>query len=239
MQNGYLEKFDWFILKPLWFFFIAEAIFFLFQRQWVVGVSLFVISHLIGMVAAALHASKSFSELAHPTAKLAFQRELEPLGAEESYRIAKAAARVGYIIGLAFFILSIHYELIRWYFALPLSILIAWICRGVVGIFFALLAAGFSARTNKAAETSLGRSEWEAKLKGANFEWVKGVIIRMLEMGEEEAKQRGGHFAYKQELLDVLTPFMAKPCLETAIKLLEYEPSFFAHFEQSKSIDMF
>jgi hypothetical protein len=78
------------------------------------------------------------------------------------------------------------------------------------------------------------RSTWEAKLKGANFQWVRDLVL-MFQMAENEAKARGGNYAFKTEHLDALRPFMANPCLQTAISLLEEEPSVWTLFERSKN----
>ncbi|MBI3805690.1 MAG: hypothetical protein HY282_18215 [Nitrospirae bacterium] len=77
-------------------------------------------------------------------------------------------------------------------------------------------------------------SHWAAKLQGADFQWVHETIALMFQMTEEEAKQQGGYYAYKTEFLEVLRPFMANPCLETAIALLNAEESLLSVFEQSK-----
>lgn len=56
----------------------------------------------------------------------------------------------------------------------------------------------------------------------------------MLQMGEKEAKQEVGAYFYKIKFLEALRPFMANPCLETAVALLNSEESLWWVFERSK-----
>jgi hypothetical protein len=56
----------------------------------------------------------------------------------------------------------------------------------------------------------------------------------MFEVAKEEGAQQGGRYFFKTGFVDVLRPFMANPCLETAVALLNAEPSLWSVFEQSK-----
>ena len=73
-----------------------------------------------------------------------------------------------------------------------------------------------------------------AKLEGTNFQWVREIIAGAFEIAKEEGLRQGGRYAIKTELADGLRPFMANPCLETAVTLLNAEPSLWWVFEHSK-----
>jgi hypothetical protein len=76
-------------------------------------------------------------------------------------------------------------------------------------------------------------SHWAAKLEGANFQWAREIIAGMFETAEEEA-QRDGRYVCKAEFFHALRPFLANPCVETAVALLNAEERLWNIFEQSK-----
>lgn len=75
---------------------------------------------------------------------------------------------------------------------------------------------------------------WQEKLKGVDFSRARNEIAYMFKIAKENAKKQGGEYYIKQELNDVLVPFMSEPCLKNAIKLLEFNPILYPYFEQSK-----
>ncbi len=76
---------------------------------------------------------------------------------------------------------------------------------------------------------------WKEKLKDVDFERARNEIAYVFKIAKEDAEGQGGEYYIKPEFNDVLTPFMSKPCLENAIKLLECWPDAYPYFEQSKS----
>jgi hypothetical protein len=137
MIGGYVAKFDWFILKPLDIAGFVVSVVYLVHSAWLVGLLLLLLTFAIGMVASGLHRTTSTADLAagHPRARLAFRREVEPLGADESNRIAKATMRLAGLLGCATLVLSLHHGL-RWSYAIPLSIAFAWLALPLVGLLF-------------------------------------------------------------------------------------------------------
>ena len=77
---------------------------------------------------------------------------------------------------------------------------------------------------------------WQERLRGSNYSWAADTIRLTLKMGEEEAAAAGGYNCYKKEFLDVLYPFLDRPCFETAVPLLEMSPSLYSCFDVSCSV---
>ncbi len=122
MPGGYAAKFDWFILKPLDVAGLVVSAVYILHSGWIAGSILLLLTFAVGMVASGLHRTTSTAELfaGHPWARLAFQRETEPLGPDESVRIAKATMRLCVLLGCAALVLSLHHHL-RWFYAVPLA----------------------------------------------------------------------------------------------------------------------
>ena len=80
-----------------------------------------------------------------------------------------------------------------------------------------------------------GKNEsWEEILKDVDFGKARDEIAYMLKLAKEDAEMKGGNYYIKNELNDALTPFMSNPCLENAIKLLEFTPTLYTYFEMSR-----
>ena len=67
-----------------------------------------------------------------------------------------------------------------------------------------------------------------------DFGKARDEIAYMLKLAKEDAEMKGGNYYIKNELNDALTPFMSNPCLENAIKLLEFTPTLYTYFEMSR-----
>jgi hypothetical protein len=89
------------------------------------------------------------------------------------------------------------------------------------------------------AERKQCESTWKAKMEDVDFNLAKNTIARMFKVAGVDAEQRGGEHVIKQEFNDVLEPFMSRPCLENAIKLLEFAPFLYPCFEWSRSRTQF
>jgi len=141
MVSRYLAKFDWYVLKPIWVLFIVLAGLYCFRQEWLIGVALIVMNFLVGMVAAGVHRGKTVAELAagYPTRDDALAGDPGELSHEESFVVAKALLRLGWILGIAAVMLAIHHG-IKFYFAIPVGLLVAWLGAAGIGIAFGLLA---------------------------------------------------------------------------------------------------
>ena len=141
MKSSYLAKFDWIILKPLWFLFVLIAIYYFIYTEWIMGILMIIIDFLIGLVASSLHRNVSTAKLfvGEPKISFLFERENEELKFEESNKIAQATFKLGIVIGIASLILLIHHKII-WYFSVLISIGIGWLSLTLIGLIFGLFA---------------------------------------------------------------------------------------------------
>lgn len=78
------------------------------------------------------------------------------------------------------------------------------------------------------------KENWELKLTGIDYLEARNQIAYMFALFKDEAKQKGGEYVYKEELINVLEPFMNNPCFDTAVKLLEQFPLFLPAFKTKK-----
>jgi len=150
LESGYLAKFDWFVLKPVWIGMGILAIVYLLKHKWIMGIFFIAMAFLIGVVAASLHKNKKAAELAngYPKLKDALRKETELLNQNDSYKMGKATMGLAIILGLATLVLLLYYK-IRWYFAIPLSIVIAWLTPVILFLPFAFLMKSFHKKINK------------------------------------------------------------------------------------------
>ena len=106
------------------------------------------VDFFIGMVAAALHKEKSFSELSsgYPTPKdLSSPDQMSEWDANRAVGIAYM--RLGFLISVASLILCFHYDL-RWYYCLGIAILVGWFGPLVLFVPFAFLCGKNSPQEN-------------------------------------------------------------------------------------------
>lgn len=138
-ESGYLAKFDWFVLKPISIGLDIFAIIYFLKHQWLLGIFLIVMGFLVGVVAASLHKNKTTAELAagHPKLSDAFKKETGSLDSEDSNRIGKATLGLVPILGIVVLVLSFYYKM-WWYFAIPLSLLFAWLVPVILSLVFVL-----------------------------------------------------------------------------------------------------
>ncbi len=73
------------------------------------------------------------------------------------------------------------------------------------------------------------------KLKGSNFEFVKGVMQDVLHLAYNEGKAKGGAYVMKKELLEATENFIHNPCIDTAFILVKTYPDSLKNFEDSKN----
>jgi len=141
MKSGYLKKYDWIILKPLWLLFIVATLFYFVNGEWFMGGVMILLDFLIGIIASSLHSSIASSELfsGYPPASTSFQREDNILGIEESRKIGKATIQVSIVLGITIFIVSIHYNT-SWYYSVLFSVIGSWLSMIIIGLFFGLIA---------------------------------------------------------------------------------------------------
>jgi hypothetical protein len=74
-------------------------------------------------------------------------------------------------------------------------------------------------------------SNWRDVLQGCDFAEARNDIERAFALAATEARERGGRYAYPNEVLQAWERFAANPCHATAISLLEAAPAFWRIFE--------
>ena len=126
MPRNLRAKFDGFVLKPIWLLFIVVAMYYFIQKEWLIGILMLTMDFFLGMIAAALHKEKSFSELSHgyPTRKdLSLPDQMSEW--DENRAVGIAYMRLVFLISVASLILCFHHGL-RWYYCLGTAILVGW-----------------------------------------------------------------------------------------------------------------
>jgi hypothetical protein len=99
MKNNISAKFDWLVLKPIWFAFIILAIYCFTQRSWFIGILMVIMDFFLGMIAASLHKGKTFHELAqgYPTRKEATTELTGEPSDKKYYFIGKAFVKLMFL----------------------------------------------------------------------------------------------------------------------------------------------
>jgi hypothetical protein len=147
IQKNLRARFDWFVLKPMWLFFIALAIYYFIQKEWLIGVLMIAMDFFLGMIAASLHKEKSFSELAggYPTAKDIGE---DTTVQKSEYRdMASAYMKLGFLVFVASFILCFHHGF-RWYYCLGIAVLVGWLGPLLLLLPFVFLGVNASPQEN-------------------------------------------------------------------------------------------
>lgn len=148
MPKNLCVIFDRFVLKPTWLLFIGIAIYYFIQKEWLIGILMLTMDFFIGMIAAALHKEKSFSELSggYPTSNdICLPDQMSEWDANRVVGIAYM--RFGFLIFVASLILCFHYDL-RWYYCFGIAILVGWLGPLVLLIPFAFRGGNNSPQEN-------------------------------------------------------------------------------------------
>ena len=82
-------------------------------------------------------------------------------------------------------------------------------------------------------------AKWENKLCDCDFQLARDEIADFLKMQDDEARQKGGEYIWNTEVAEAIRIFLARPNLQTAAKLLEHTPAFYAYFEECKPTGRF
>src|SRR5260370_31701426 len=62
---------------------------------------------------------------------------------------------------------------------------------------------------------------WREILRTCNFEVAKNEIQTVLNIGNKEAAERGGVYAYREEVVEVWPVFKQRPCFATAVATID------------------
>ncbi len=139
--------FDRFVLKPLWLLFLCAAVYFLVQKDWLIGVLMLIANLFLGMIAASLHKEKTFSELAggYPTENDFHSADYL------SDNVVNRAITIAYLktcilIFAVLLILGFHYGL-KWYYSFGIAVLVSWL-----GPLILLMLYAFTMNKNRTQE---------------------------------------------------------------------------------------
>ena len=115
-----------FVLGPLDVAFILAGIVYLVISDWFMGLFLLVISFILTSISLNLQhiRTKSTKELSEGPEELSKQNKLNELSDMEADEIGKVFNYTGYVLLIAFLLTFFHYG-IKWYFTIPLSIVLA------------------------------------------------------------------------------------------------------------------
>jgi hypothetical protein len=106
---SHLSRAEVVILKPLSILYVCAALFFLFNRSWLVAVWMIVASFVIGVIGASLHPSKTTAELSRGTITPDWAAPSPVLSHSESFELAKLICWLVTIGGITGIVLSRHY----------------------------------------------------------------------------------------------------------------------------------
>jgi hypothetical protein len=67
---------------------------------------------------------------------------------------------------------------------------------------------------------------WDETLRQCNFFSARREIAEFIQIGNREAKNRGGYYAYKREFVEGWESFAKNPCYETAKQFIERAPEY-------------
>ncbi len=149
MTTSYRAKFDWMVLKPLWLLFIGISVSYFIQGEWLMGVSMVAMNLLLGLAGASLH-RKSASELSrgYPHLQDSAAPEIAVVGHEDSNAIGRALFGVGFTIGLAALIISVHHGM-HLLLAIPLAMALAWLFPVLFMLGFGLMVRSMRAKSTR------------------------------------------------------------------------------------------
>lgn len=145
--------FDQFVLKPIWLLFLAIAIYYFTQKEWLIGSLMLPMVFFIGMIAAALHKEKSFPELSggYPTRTDVYSPD-QMSEWDANRAVGIAYMRLGFLISVASLILCFHYGL-RWYYCCGIAVLIGWFGPVMLFVPFAFLGGNKFPEENSEEDT--------------------------------------------------------------------------------------
>jgi hypothetical protein len=129
MIEVYLRRYDWFVLKPLWLVLLGLAVVFFLQSHWFIAVAMLALAVFgIGSAGAALHRERAATELmaGYPHRSTLTGDPPASLDYETSFRLGKVTMRLAIVLAIAALALALHFGL-RWYLALLLAGLVAWL----------------------------------------------------------------------------------------------------------------
>jgi hypothetical protein len=127
-NNTYHTKFDWLVLKPLWILFIVIAVYYFFQKAWLIGILMVGMNFWLGIIAANLYSYKEHNELANEYHNRTQNRKAGNIKItdKEYYEIGKLMIKLAFLLFTACLILTIHNGL-KWYYGLGVSLLVGWL----------------------------------------------------------------------------------------------------------------
>ena len=90
----------------------------------------------------------------------------------------------------------------------------------------------FINRSKKDKEILRGKESLEEKLSKCDFILVAESFELMFEQAKLEGEAKGGSYVIDKGLMDAMTIFINKPCLDTAITLVNKYPFLSKSFER-------
>ena len=141
IQEMYLRKFDWLVLKPVWFALLIGAVVFLWEQAWLTAAAMIVGMLLVGAVAASMHRERSTNELfaGYPDQSSMIGPVRSPLDRATSLRMSKALLSVAWVISGAALVIALHQGM-RWYWAVGLAVLAGCLVPVVLSLALAATA---------------------------------------------------------------------------------------------------
>jgi len=135
MSGRRIKLLNWIVIKPLWLAYLVLALVYFFQSKWFIGVFLLVMNILFLNLSKWLYDIECAAEEDQPRSD---NVNSDDLSYEEASVMSKLSMAIAYIIGLTAIILSIHHD-IKFYVAITLGVIVAWIGPRVIGRGFLYL----------------------------------------------------------------------------------------------------
>jgi hypothetical protein len=146
MVSTYRARFDYIVLKPIFFALLYWVGYSLYDKAWLMALFYVVMMLALGFVGAALHKTLSVRELVtrnyDPSLSDAELPSDPALSREDSGAIAKSSIGVSFIIGVIASVLASHTH--GWLFSVLLGVGIWWLGTLVVGMIFGLVASQYA-----------------------------------------------------------------------------------------------
>jgi hypothetical protein len=121
-----LDRGEVMVLKPLSMTYLLLAVAFAFSSAWLVAAVCVIAWLLNGAIGASLHRGRSFTELSEGTLEYMQKGPRAPLSEDEPRRLASVLLGASTILGGVLVVTLVWYSL-RWYFALAVAFVAAWV----------------------------------------------------------------------------------------------------------------
>jgi hypothetical protein len=75
------------------------------------------------------------------------------------------------------------------------------------------------------SKKTINRKEIEEELKYSDLSMLRGSLIAMMQIAAQEGKEQGGAYYMEPNMHKAMMKFINNPCLETAVALVQINPS--------------